>query len=230
MQGRFPADHTDERGWFRLIRVIRVIRGDCFVPNVRTHFVFPISKLVRKLRLPSSVPRTTRTPKKIPPARWAAIRLFAMDVDGVLTDGTVQIHSDGTESKRFSILDGMGLARLRHAGVILAWISGRASGATDARATELKIPHLIQGRNDKLAALQELATDLQLTAKEVCYMGDDFIDAPALEWAGIGAAPASAMPAALHAADFVPRRAAGLGAVREVCEQILAARGRKSVP
>ena len=66
----------------------------------------------------------------IPPARWAAIRLFAMDVDGILTDGTVEIHSDGTESKRFSILDGMGLVQLRKHGIDTAWISGRASGAT----------------------------------------------------------------------------------------------------
>ena len=74
----------------------------------------------------------------IPPERWAAIRLFAMDVDGVLTDGTVRIHSDGTESKVFSILDGMGLTRLAKAGLATAWISGRASGSTTARATELK--------------------------------------------------------------------------------------------
>ena len=81
-----------------------------------------------------------------------------MDVDGVLTDGTVHISSDGTETKSFSILDGMGLVRLNKAGVIVAWISGRASGASTARATELKVPHLIQGRIDKLCALQELAT------------------------------------------------------------------------
>ena len=158
-------------------------------------------------------------------AQWAAIRLFAMDVDGVLTDGTVEIHSDGTESKEFSILDGMGLVRLNKAGVAVAWISGRASGATTARATELKIPHLVQGRTDKLMALQELASQLGLTAAQVCYMGDDDIDAPAIAWAGIGAAPATSMPAALKAAALVPKRPAGRGAVREVCEHILAHRG-----
>jgi 3-deoxy-D-manno-octulosonate 8-phosphate phosphatase (KDO 8-P phosphatase) len=162
---------------------------------------------------------------KIAAARWAAIRLFAMDVDGVLTDGTVEIHSDGTESKEFSILDGMGLVRLHKAGVSVAWISGRASGATTARAAELKIPHLIQGRTDKLMALQELASQLGLGASQVCYMGDDDIDAPAIGWAGIGVAPATSMPAALKVADLVPARPAGQGAVREVCEQILAHRG-----
>ena len=160
----------------------------------------------------------------IPRARWAAIRLFAMDVDGVLTDGTVQISSDGTEAKSFSTLDGLGLARLRQAGVAVAWISGRASGATTARATELKIPHLIQGRTDKLAALQELAAKLALAPAQCAYMGDDDIDAPALAWAGIGIAPATAMPAALAVADLVPPRPAGHGAVREICELLLAAR------
>ena len=167
-----------------------------------------------------------RRSAKISRARWAAIRLFAMDVDGVLTDGTVAVSSDGTESKRYSVLDGMGLTRLLKAGVVVAWISGRQSGATTARAAELKIPHVIQGRTDKLLALEELASQLRLEPEQICYMGDDDIDAPAVAWAGVGAAPAQSMPAALQAADFVPGRAAGLGAVREVCEQILANRGQ----
>ncbi|HTZ21729.1 MAG TPA: HAD hydrolase family protein [Opitutaceae bacterium] len=160
---------------------------------------------------------------KISRADWARIRLFAMDVDGVLTDGTVLISSDGTEAKVFSILDGMGLVRLNRAGIAVAWISGRASGATARRAQELKIPHLIQGRTDKFAALQDLAARLRLTAAQCAYMGDDDIDAPAIAWAGIGAAPPEAMPAARAAAGFVAGRPAGRGAVREVCEQILAA-------
>jgi len=161
---------------------------------------------------------------KIPTKRWAAIRLFAMDVDGVLTDGTVHISSDGTEAKTFSILDGLGLVRLNRAGIIVAWISGRASGATTARATELKVPHVIQGRIDKITALQELATTLGLTAAQCAYMGDDDIDVPAIEWAGVGVAPATSMPSALAAADYIPTRPAGLGAVREVCEHVLAHR------
>ncbi|MCM2275870.1 MAG: HAD hydrolase family protein [Candidatus Didemnitutus sp.] len=171
------------------------------------------------LRSPRSVRR-----QRLP---WSAIQLFAMDVDGVLTDGTVQISSDGSEAKTFSILDGMGLVRLRRAGIATAWISGRPSGATTRRAEELQIPYLVQGRTDKLEALQELARQLGLAANEICYMGDDDIDTLAIAWAGIGIAPQQAMPSALKAADYVPPRAAGHGAVREVCEQILAARGRK---
>jgi 3-deoxy-D-manno-octulosonate 8-phosphate phosphatase (KDO 8-P phosphatase) len=144
-----------------------------------------------------------------------------MDVDGILTDGTVVIHSDGTEAKAFSVLDGLGLVRCRAAGIELAWISGRASLATGVRADELKISHLLQGRTDKLVALQELAGRLGLDPAEVCYMGDDDIDAPALAWAGIGATVPSAMPAALATADYVTGRVAGRGAVREVCEHLL---------
>lgn len=161
----------------------------------------------------------------IPDARWAAIKLFAMDVDGILTDGTVHISSDGTESKQFSILDGMGLVRLRRHGIATAWISGRPSQSTIVRATELKIPHLVQGRTDKLDALQELAAELEIHHDHIVYMGDDDIDASAIQWAGIGVSVRDAMPAALEVADYVTTRPAGRGAVREVCEHILRAQG-----
>src|SRR5688572_9957882 len=157
-------------------------------------------RLMPRLRIRQSAirnPQSAISARRISPRQWAAIQLFAMDVDGVLTDGTVHISSDGTEAKSFSILDGMGLRQLDRAGIITAWISGRASGATTERAKELKIPHLVQGRIDKLAALQELAARLGLDATQCAYMGDDTIDAPAIAWAGIGIAPHEAMPAAL---------------------------------
>jgi 3-deoxy-D-manno-octulosonate 8-phosphate phosphatase (KDO 8-P phosphatase) len=162
--------------------------------------------------------------RRVSRARWARIRLFAMDVDGVLTDGTVEISSDGTEAKSFSILDGMGLKQLERAGILTAWISGRPSGATTARANELKIPHLVQGRIDKITALQELAKKLKLSPEQCAYMGDDGIDAPAIDWAGVGIAPHESMPQALSVADYITIRPAGRGAVREICEHLLAAR------
>jgi len=169
--------------------------------------------------------RSAHSPKSsVRPAQWAAIRLFAMDVDGVLTDGTVIISADGVEAKRFSILDGHGLKQLAEAGIVVAWISGRASGATTVRANELKIPHVVQGRMDKQTALADLAATLGFSAAACAYMGDDVIDAPAITWAGIGIAPPRAMPAALAAADYITIRDAGCGAVREVCECLLAAR------
>jgi 3-deoxy-D-manno-octulosonate 8-phosphate phosphatase (KDO 8-P phosphatase) len=169
-------------------------------------------------------PRLSST-SAIPASRWSAIRLFAMDVDGVLTDGTVGISADGVEVKFFSILDGLGLVRLRDAGIVAAWISGRKSGSTDVRAAELKIPHVIQGRIDKLTVLRGLAAQLGFTPRQCAYMGDDDIDAPALSWAGIGVTVPGAMPAALAAARAVTARRAGHGAVREVCERLLSCRG-----
>ena len=94
----------------------------------------------------------------------------------------------------------------------------------------MNIPHVIQGRTDKLVALQEIARRLKLTAAQCAYMGDDTIDAPAIAWAGIGLAPPGAMPAALAAADYVTARPAGHGAVREICEHLLASAVQPSSP
>jgi 3-deoxy-D-manno-octulosonate 8-phosphate phosphatase (KDO 8-P phosphatase) len=165
--------------------------------------------------------------KAVTRSAWARIRLFATDVDGVLTDGTVLVCSDGTETKRFSIIDGLGLKLLRASGMELAWISGRQSGATTGRAAELGIAHVIQGRQDKLAALSELAQGLGIPLSDCAYMGDDVIDAPAIAAAGIGISVPTALPAALAAASYVTRRLAGHGAVREVCDLLLEARSGK---
>ena len=175
-------------------------------------------------------PPSLPAPDQLPAHRWAGIRLLATDVDGVLTDGGIQISSNGVETKTFHVLDGMGMVRLLRQGIAVAWISGRLSGATDVRAKELRIPHLIQGRVDKAEALAELAGSLGLAAEACVYVGDDDIDAGALAWAGVGVSVPDAMPAALAAADCVTRRRAGHGAVREVCEQILRARGLESIP
>jgi 3-deoxy-D-manno-octulosonate 8-phosphate phosphatase (KDO 8-P phosphatase) len=168
--------------------------------------------------------KTTRR-TKASAAAWARIKLLAMDVDGVLTDGRVTISSDGTEAKQFSIVDGLGLVRLMRLGVPVAWISGRASGSTSARANELKIPHLVQGRIDKITALQELAAQLGVSREECAYIGDDVIDVAAIAWAGVGVAVPDGMPSAIKAASYVTHRTGGFGAVREVCEQIASAKG-----
>ncbi len=167
---------------------------------------------------------------KISRQRWARVALFAMDVDGILTDGRVIIDSVGGEAKAFSVLDGMGIGRMVRSGIPVAWISGRLSKATTLRAQELKVPHLIQGRTDKLAALQTLAAELKIDAEHCVYMGDDDIDAAALSWAGIGVSVPAAVPKALAAADYVTTREAGFGAVREICEHILTAKGLSFTP
>ncbi|AWI10380.1 KdsC family phosphatase [Ereboglobus luteus] len=170
--------------------------------------------------------KSKKTKSQISAAQWRKIRLFAMDVDGILTDGSLIVSSDGTESKTFSILDGAGLIYLGWAGITTAWLSGRKSGATTVRAKDLKIPYVVQGQDDKLAELKKLAAKLKLTADQIVYMGDDAIDAPAIKWAGIGISVSNAQPPALAAADIITKKAAGAGAVREICNCILAAHGK----
>lgn len=170
----------------------------------------------------------TKKPRTVSHAAWASIRLFAMDVDGILTDGTVYISSDKKEFKGFSILDGMGIKRLQRAGIAVAWISGRSSAATTARANELHIQHVVQDRPDKHVVLQEIAAELTLASGQCVYMGDDEIDVPAMLWAGVSVTVPEAMPSALAAANYVTHRHGGRGAVREVCEHILHARGVKN--
>ncbi|MDE0767505.1 MAG: HAD-IIIA family hydrolase [Opitutaceae bacterium] len=157
---------------------------------------------------------------------WNAIELFAMDVDGVLTDGCIYVSSDGSETKRFSIIDGLGLVKLREAGVKIAWISGRGSEATTKRANELKIEYVVQGRKDKVTALASLLEELNLNAEQAVYMGDDTIDTEAIELAGIGVAVPEAQPEPLAAANYVTVKTGGNGAVREVCNHILSARSQ----
>lgn len=166
-------------------------------------------------------------------ARWAGIRLFAMDVDGILTDGRVFISSDASESKAFSVLDGLGLARVRKAGIHVAWISGRVSEATAVRAAELKISRLVQGRNEKDACLREILEEAGFATEETCYMGDDVIDMPALRLAGIGVTVPEASETVRRCADWITARGGGFGAVREVCDRLLAARqaeGESALP
>ena len=155
---------------------------------------------------------------------WGKIKLLVLDVDGVLTDGTVFVGPDGYELKQFCVLDGLGLVCVRKVGVILAVISGRLSPATTSRMKELSCDHIIQGRKDKREALQELAEELQIEAKAICYMGDDVIDVPAIQYAGIGVSVPNGVELALDAADFVTDKPGGLGAVREVCDRILESR------
>ncbi len=157
----------------------------------------------------------------IPTERWSRLKLLATDVDGVLTDGSIHVSSDGVETKTFSVLDGLGMVRLLRDGCPVAWISGRASGATTVRAQELKIPHVVQGRADKETALSELASELRLSAEECAYVGDDDIDAGALRWAGIGVTVPHAIDSAAAAADCTTQRLAGHGAIREICDHIL---------
>jgi 3-deoxy-D-manno-octulosonate 8-phosphate phosphatase (KDO 8-P phosphatase) len=153
------------------------------------------------------------------------LKLMAFDVDGVLTDGRLYYGADGEELKVFHTLDGHGLKMLAAAGVTLALITGRRSAMVLKRASELGIGHVFQGREDKAEALAALAAELGLDASACGYAGDDLPDVGALEWAALAFSVPNAHDSARDAADLITRRGGGEGAVREICDFILAARG-----
>jgi 3-deoxy-D-manno-octulosonate 8-phosphate phosphatase (KDO 8-P phosphatase) len=159
--------------------------------------------------------------------RAGALRLLALDVDGVLTDGRLYYGNDGEELKAFNIKDGLGLKLLQQAGVAVAIITGRRSRIVERRATELGIAHVVQGREDKRVALEELCASLGLELAQCAYMGDDLPDLGALCAAAIGLAPADAVDAVAAAADWQSRYPGGGGCVREACEQLLHAMDRR---
>ncbi len=161
-----------------------------------------------------------------PKTDLGAIELLVLDVDGVLTDGRVIIHSDGSESKCFSILDGHGIRLWQRAGLKVALLSGRRSQATTRRAEELDISHVIQDCHFKLPALNQLLTTLGLSAEKVAYVGDDVMDLPLIRCVGFGVAVANAVEEVKEQADYVTTRPGGQGAVREVIEYILKRSGR----
>jgi 3-deoxy-D-manno-octulosonate 8-phosphate phosphatase (KDO 8-P phosphatase) len=153
--------------------------------------------------------------------RLVAIKLIAMDVDGVLTDGSFWWGPNGEEWKRFHFADIMGLSRARKAGIKLALISGEDSPLIDRLAAKMQISDVEKSCKDKARALQNIATIHNLELHEVCFMGDDVNDLPALEIAGLAAAPADAQPAIRAKCRFVSRARGGNGAVRELIEMIL---------
>ncbi len=151
------------------------------------------------------------------------IRLVVFDVDGTLTDGRMYFSRDGDDLVAFNARDGYALRSLQRAGLQLAVISGRDSQAVRQRMQNLGIPHVYLGVQEKLGTLQALLTSLELSAAQVCYVGDDWIDIPAIQLAGLGIAVADAAPAVCAVADLCTRNGGGDGAAREVIEMILAA-------
>lgn len=158
--------------------------------------------------------------------RAARIRLLLFDVDGVLTDGVVIMHADGTESKGFHIRDGAAIVWAQRAGIPVGLLSSRASGATSQRAAQLAIRLVVQGVACKLAAYEQILRDANLEDAAVAYMGDDLVDLPVLARTGLSAAPADAAPEVRAGAHWVSQSAGGRGAVREFIEMVLRAQHR----
>ncbi len=151
------------------------------------------------------------------------LKLMLFDVDGVLTDGSIIVNSDGSESKQFNIRDGAGLVWAQRAGLSVGLLSARLADATTVRATQLGITIVVQGAANKLAGYEQILADEGLTDAQVGYMGDDLQDLPVLRRAGFSAAPADAAPEVRAAVQWISASGGGRGAVRECIEHVLRA-------
>lgn len=159
-------------------------------------------------------------------SRAARIKLMVFDIDGVMTDGGLHYTDDGRELKTFNVQDGLGLKLLQRAGIELAIVTGRTSGVVACRAADLGIAHVFQGVANKREVVSQLIEKLALQWPETAFMGDDFIDLPAMLQCGLALAPANAHPLVKERAHAVTQAAGGRGAVREAAELVLAAQGK----
>jgi 3-deoxy-D-manno-octulosonate 8-phosphate phosphatase (KDO 8-P phosphatase) len=159
-------------------------------------------------------------------ARARRLRLILLDVDGVLTDGTVAIHSTGGESKSFHIRDGAAIIWARREGLEIGLLSGRPSDATSRRAAELGITVVLQAGPDKMRGYQEILAARTCDESQVAYMADDLLDLSVLERVGLSAAPADAVAEVRNRVDWVSTQPGGRGAVRELLELVLRAQGK----
>lgn len=162
-------------------------------------------------------PLTDRAPR---------VELLLLDVDGVLTDGSIVYADDGAELKRFHVRDGSGLKLWQAAGKRAAIVSGRSSLAVTRRATELGVAPVLQGYADKLAAFEALLAETGVRPEQVCAVGDDLPDLPVLRRCGVAVAVADACLEVRVAADYVTAVPGGRGAVRDAIEWLLRAQGR----
>ncbi|HEY8203400.1 MAG TPA: HAD-IIIA family hydrolase [Pyrinomonadaceae bacterium] len=154
--------------------------------------------------------------------RARRIKLLLMDCDGVLTDGRIWLTADGDEQKAFHVRDGQGIKLLHGAGVKTGIISGRSSPATERRAHELGITYVRQGADDKLQIIEEILSAAGVDSDQCAYVGDDLADVALMQSVGLAVAVADAAEDAKKAAHYVTENAGGHGAVREVCDLILA--------
>jgi len=158
--------------------------------------------------------------------RCRQIELMLSDVDGVMTDGSIVLDNQGVESKTFHIRDGLGIHVWQRAGYRFGIVTGRSSQMVRLRAGELGIDIVRQGIDDKLTTTLELIAELNLTAQQVCYIGDDLPDLAVIEAVGLGVAVADAAEEVRSAADYTTSVPGGQGAVRETVELVLKNRNR----
>ncbi|MCL1980588.1 MAG: HAD hydrolase family protein [Proteobacteria bacterium] len=157
--------------------------------------------------------------------RARQVQLLLLDVDGVLTDGSLIYVSAGGEAKSFNSQDGLGLRLLQDSGVAVGIITARSSEAVERRARDLKLAHVLQGQQDKLIAYESILKATGLRPPQTAYMGDDLMDLPLLNRVGFAVAPANAVTELHQRVHYTTERSGGRGAVREVCDLILEAQG-----
>lgn len=157
------------------------------------------------------------------------VKLMVMDVDGILSNGQIIYDGNGIETKAFSVHDGVGVKSLARYGILTAIITGRSSAMVDKRAAEMGVNYVVQGRDDKLSAFNELLASLDpalnITAADCAYMGDDLPDIKAMQTVGFAATVPNAHAEVIKRSDMVTTRSGGTGAVREVCDLILKGHG-----
>jgi 3-deoxy-D-manno-octulosonate 8-phosphate phosphatase (KDO 8-P phosphatase) len=153
------------------------------------------------------------------------IRLLILDVDGVLTDGSLFVGDDGQEYKAFNSRDGHGIKMLQKHGVIVAIITGRTSKVVEHRMTNLGISHVYQGKLEKLPAYEELAAKLGIPAEATAYVGDDVVDLPVMRKVGLAIAVQDAHPLVQAHSHWQTPSRGGRGAARDVCEMLMEAQG-----
>lgn len=171
--------------------------------------------------------------KPVRSAAWLAalskarpVKILLLDVDGVLTDGSLIYSHEGQESKAFNTQDGFGLRLLQEAGVELGVITARSSEAVAQRCANLKMRYVYQGAGNKVEAYKEILKQSGCKPFEIAYMGDDWLDLALLTRAGFAAAPANGVREVQEAAHYTTEHSGGHGAVREICDLILEAKGR----
>ncbi len=165
---------------------------------------------------------------QLPPdsvAKFAQVKLLALDVDGVLTDGGLYYMETGEELKKFNVKDGLGLKRVMQQGIVVAILSSSSAQATLHRVQRLGITYVFIGVEDKLVQLRVLCKKLGIDLVQVAYVGDDLVDLAAMQAVGCPIAVADAMAENQAAAIYITQRRGGEGAVREVCDLLISAIG-----
>lgn len=157
--------------------------------------------------------------------RLSKVRILVLDVDGVLTDGRIRLDDNGVETKAFDVTDGHGLKMIARAGILVAIVTGRQSKVVEVRARELGIKEVHQKALSKLPVVRDLLARHAIAPEEVCYMGDDIVDLPVMLQVGAAITVPGAMDDVVSRAHWVTKRPGGQGAVREVCDALLKAKG-----